>query len=424
VTGADRKMIKEIKMMSAGQTTDIATVAKWNVKKGDSVKRGDVLLEVETDKAVLPVESYTNGIIIDLKVKEGDVVGEGDVLVLIGDEKDLAEYEAAGNVESPPSSPSKSEQTSVDEEYVPIMNPAGGKGVGEKSVPSASGIQAMPNAKKLAREHGMDLSTVVPSNGRFITRADVEAALSSAGISSPEKAGAGTIAQAGQTYTVYPMSKMRQIIARRMTESVRNIPAFQLTISVETTALRSLRTQINERQGEVKVSYNDIIMKCIAQAAKSHPLINARFEEEEVRVYDGTHIGIAVAVDNGLVVPVVRHAERLGITEIAKESNRLIEDARKGRLAPDDMGCGSVTVSNLGMYGVEQFMAIVNPPESSILALGAINTVPVWGAEGWKPVEKMNITGSFDHRIMDGAYAAQFLQTLKSYLENPALMLM
>lgn len=421
-------MIKEIKMPSAGQTTDIATVAKWCVEKGDKVKRGDVLLEVETDKAVLPVESYTSGIIIDLKVKEGDVVGEGDVLVLIGDENDLAEYEAAGGAAplamSPPQQQQPTREISVDEEYAPIMKSAGGKGTAESSAPSSVGVQAMPNAKKLAREHGLKLSDIAPSNGRFITRADVKAALSAAGISVTGTDGAKAALAAGQTYTLAPMSKMRQIIARRMTESVQTIPAFQLTISVDMTALKALRTQMNETQDEVKVSYNDIIMKGIAQAAKSFPLINARFEEDEVRVNAGTHIGIAVAVDDGLVVPVVRHTERLGIAEIAKESRRLVEHARQGKLAPDDMGCGSITVSNLGMYGVEQFTAIINPPESSILAIGAINTVPAWGAKGWKPVERMSITGSFDHRIMDGAYGAAFLQTLKALLETPALMLM
>lgn len=407
--------MQEIKMPSAGQTTDEATIVKVNVKVGDRVKRGDVLLEAETDKAVLPVESYAVGQVLDVLVKEGDGVTAGSVLVVVGSEEEAASYSrGAEKAEAPAASAAPAVSAPVSavketrEEYLPIIK-------GEKpAVPApaaapAKNCPAMPNAKMLAKELGVDLSGVVPSNGVFIKRQDVQAA-------------AAQTAPAAMEYEVFPMTRMRTIIGRRMQESMQNIPAWQCTVSIDMEACMALRDTYLKKKG-IKLSYNDIMAKAIAVAARKFPLINARYENDEVRIYRHCNVGLAVGLDGALVVPVVKNIDEKGLDQIAKCYKEQITKAREGKLTPDDMGCGSVTISNLGMYDVDQFVAIVNPPESCILAVGSIRVEPVWDGSAFKPVNRMTVTGSFDHRIIDGAYGAQFLQELKMLLEAPGLML-
>lgn len=389
----------EIKMPSAGQTTDEALIAAVNVKVGDMVSRGDVLLEAETDKAVLPVESFAAGMVFDVLVEEGDDVTAGDVLVVIGKPEDKDIY-VRGTVaeETPAAAPIVEAAPAVME-----MAPALGK----------TGWPAMPNAKLLAKEKGIDLSAIVPVNGQFIKRQDVLAY---------QPAVSAPMAVAEAEYEVYPMSRMRQVIAKRMAQSVREIPAFQVTISVDMTACMALRETYKQKMN-VKLSYNDILAKAIAVAARKYKLINARYENDEVRVYKHTNIGLAVGLEDALVVPVVKDIDTKGLEAISADYKVQVAKAREGTLTPADMGCGSVTISNLGMYDIDQFVAIVNPPESCILAVGSIRVEPVWNGKEFVPVHKMNITSSFDHRIIDGAYGAQFLQELKLLLENPTLML-
>lgn len=391
----------QIKMPSAGQTTDEAMIASVNVKVGDMVSRGDVLLEAETDKAVLPVESFAAGMVFDVLVDEGDEVTAGDVLVVIGkpEEKDLYVRGAAAEEETP--------AVEIVEEAAPVV---------VESAPAAekTGWPAMPNAKMLAKEKGIDLSQIVPSNGVFIKRQDVLAY-------QPAQA-APVVAAENAEYEVYPMSRMRQVIAKRMVQSVTEIPAFQATISVNMENAMRLRAVYKDKK-DIKLSYNDILAKAVAVAARKYPLVNARYEEGEVRVYKHTNIGLAVGLEGALVVPVVKAIDQKGLIEIAAGYKVQINKAREGSLTPADMGCGSVTISNLGMYDIDQFVAIVNPPESCILAVGSIKVEPDWNGKEFVPVHKMNITGSFDHRIIDGAYGAQFLQEVKLLVENPSLML-
>lgn len=218
------------------------------------------------------------------------------------------------------------------------------------------------------------------------------------------------------------MTRIRTVIGRRMQESMQNIPAWQCTVSVDMTACMALRSTYLEKR-EVKLSYNDIMAKAIAVASRKFPLVRARYEEDEVRVYKHTNVGLAVGLDGALVVPVVKEIDTRGLEEIAGAYRDVIRKARENRLAPVEMGCGSITISNLGMYDVDHFIAIVNPPESCILAVGKIETQPVWNGKEFLPVPKMTITGSFDHRIIDGAYGAQFLRELKTLMENPSLLL-
>ena len=219
-----------------------------------------------------------------------------------------------------------------------------------------------------------------------------------------------------------PMTRMRQIIGKRMRESLSEIPCWQCTTVIKMDACMALRSTYQAKKG-VKLSYNDIMAKAIAVASRKFPLVNARFENGEVRVYAHTNVGLAVALDGALVVPVVKAIDDKGLEQIAADYKEQIAKARAGKLTTSDMGCGSITISNLGMYDVEQFIAIDNPPESCILAVGSIKVKPEWDGEKFVPANMMTVTGSFDHRIIDGAYGAQFLQELKTLMEAPALML-
>lgn len=411
----------EIKMPSAGQTTDEAKIVAVNVKVGDAVKRGDVLVEAETDKAVLPVESFTAGTVLAVPVAVGDQVTAGTVLVVVGKPGQVYAAPAApAPVAAPVAAPAAVEE---EEEYLPIIKgstpvkPAAAPVPAAPAAAPAKAYPAMPNAKMIAKERGVDLSQIVPSNGVFIKRQDVLA------WQPPVAAPAVSEAPAAQMeYEVMPMTRMRSVIAKRMLQSTQQIPAFQATVSVDMTAAMALRDTFKQKK-DVKLSYNDILAKAVAIAAKKYPLVNARYEQDEIRIYRHTNIGLAVGLDAALVVPVAKNIDEKGLVQIAQDYKTLVKKAREGKLAPTDMGCGSVTISNLGMYDIDHFVAIVNPPESCILAVGSIKVQPVWDGEQFVPVHQMTITGSFDHRIIDGAYGAQFLQELKMLLENPGLML-
>ena len=403
-------MIQEIKMPAAGQTTNKAVVYQICVKVGDTVKRGDVLLEAETDKAVLPVESYANGTVLAILVSEGDQVTAGSVLMAVG--KPGEAYAPAGETAdaAPAASPAPAAPIGEQEEYLPIIK---GQSV-TPAAPIETGRQdypAMPNAKLLARERGIDIRQVTAANGQFVTRQDVEKYVPAA-VSSAAEA----------EYEVLPMNRMRQIIGKRMRESLSEIPCWQCTTVIKMDACMALRDTYKEKKG-VKLSYNDMMAKAIAVASRKFPLVNARYEGGEVRVYRHTNVGLAVALDGALVVPVVRNIDDKGLAEIAADYKAQIAKARDNKLLPEDMDCGSITISNLGMYDVEQFIAIDNPPESCILAVGSIKIKPEWDGEKFVPANMMAVTGSFDHRIIDGAYGAQFLQELKTLMEDPALML-
>lgn len=404
----------EIKMPSAGQTTDEATIVAVHVKPGDTIKRGDVLCEAETDKAVLPVESFAAGTALAVLVNEGDTVTAGTVLVVVG--KTGESYGgAAAPASAAPAAPAEEKPAAPvteQDEYLPIIKGAAPTAPAAPAAAPAAhpAFPAMPNAKLAARELGVDVAAVPAANGQFVTRNDV------ARYTPP----AAAVVEA--EYEVLPMSRMRQIIGRRMRESLSEIPCWQCTTSIKMDACMALRDTYKDKKG-VKLSYNDMMAKAIAVASRKFPLVNARYENGEVRVYKHTNVGLAVALDGALVVPVVRDIDRKGLAEIASDYKAQIAKARENKLLPNDMGCGSITISNLGMYDVEQFIAIDNPPESCILAVGSIKVKPEWDGEKFVPANMMTVTGSFDHRIIDGAYGAQFLQELKMLMEAPALML-
>ena len=419
-------MSQEIKMPSAGQTTDVARIACVNIKVGDTVKRGDVLMEAETDKAVLPIESFAAGEVLAVLVAEGDDVDAGTVLAVIGKHGEgcASVASAALEVEEPVQAArlKRAERAeNVEEEYLPIIKKDQKDAPMKVPVAAAQpskAFPAMPNAKWEAHNQNIDLSDIVPANGAFITRRDVAAAA--------QKAAGGALTSASAEdaeYTVMPLTRMREIIGRRMHESMQTIPAWQCTTCVDMTGCITLREKFISKRG-IKLSYNDLIAQAVAVAARRFPLVNARFEDGEVRIYEHTNIGLAVALDDALVVPVIKKADTMGLEQISIAFQEKISAARGNKLTPSDMGCGSITISNLGMYSVHHFTAIVNPPESCILAVGGLQVEPVWNGSTFLPVNKMYITGSFDHRIIDGAYGAQFLQEVKQLLEDPGLMLL
>lgn len=333
-------MIKTIKMPSAGQTTDKATIFEIPIKIGEKVKRGDVLMQVETDKTTMPVESFAEGLVIDIKVKPGDVVDAGFDLVLVGDEKDFSEYQAKGIEKAIGSVVEKK----TEDEYQPIM-PQVTKAEtieGVSAPTSASQLKAMPNAKQLAKQNSIDLSQV-PHQTEIIKKGDVEKF-----IDSQQQITVKTVPPMDTNeFTIIPQSRMRKTIGKRMMQSVSEIPAFQAVTSVDMTNAMALRQMFLEKE-KVKISYNDLIAKAIAITAKKYPLVNACYENEEIRVYNHTNVGLAVALDDGLIVPVVRAVETKGLLQIAEENKGNINKARKGTLLPTDYGFGSCSISNIG----------------------------------------------------------------------------
>lgn len=416
-------MLKEITMPAGGQTTDTSVVGTWLVKQGDKVKRGDPLLEIETDKATLTVESFAKGTVLAILVEEGDQASAGDVIAYIGEESDLPELEKRlkgekaeapeedGTQKASPQAAAAGEEAEYQpiDPSSPVRYVSGKEDLGE--------IKAMPNAKKIAREQQVSLRDVAEFAGKSILkRQDVQAYLDQEGKNAAE------VKEAEDTRI--PLTTMRKVIARRMLESSANIPSFQATVEVDMTNCIALRGAVNAGRKEGKISYNDILFKCMEAAIRRYPYLNASYTDEAILVHKDVNIGLAVSVEAGLVVPVNKKVNGKGIEEIAADNRTNIQKAREGKLAPEDMSGGTITLSNLGMYPVTEFNAIINPPEVCILAVGTMEEKPVWEDGQWKPVPVMKITGSFDHRVIDGAYGAQFLAELKKIMENPALALM
>ena len=406
-------MIKEIKLPAGGQTTDTSTIGTWLVKQGDKIQRGDALLEIETDKATLTVESFAKGTVLALLAEPGDELPAGTVIAYIGDESDMEEVQARISGKQAPAVTEQEEDASDEEdEYQPIDKNASARYVKQEeekvedvksSKVQLGDIKAMPNAKLIAKEHGISLADVAAYTGKTILkRQDVNAYLES------------------ETQdTVVPLSKKRKVIAARMLQSTQNIPVFAASVEVEMQQCMELRKQINAEYE--KVSFNDILFKCMEKAIRKFPYVNASFTEEAIVLHKNVNIGLAVSVDDGLVVPVVRNVEKKSLFEVSNVNKENVAKARAGKLGLEEMQGGTITLSNLGMYPVTQFTAIINPPEVCILAVGAISEKPVLENGTWKTVPVMTITGSFDHRVIDGAYGAQFLTELKRVIEHPAL---
>jgi pyruvate dehydrogenase E2 component (dihydrolipoamide acetyltransferase) len=421
----------EITMPRLSDTMEEGAVASWQVEVGDKVSPGDVIAEIETDKAVMDFEAYEPGTVTELLVEPGSAVSIGQPIALLDDGSGEA---PAPRVEAAPGgAPPKNRS---DEGKFP------GGATQAPPEPGQAARPASPLVRRMAREHDVDLRTVAGSGpGGRIIRVDVERALADRDrrpavkprdAAEPRPAesaapGGATVGDAGsRSSTEAPVSQARRVIARRLTASARDIPVFTATMAARVDELLDLRRQVNEhlaRVGRGRVSVNDLVVRASALALRQFPGVNASWNEDSVLLHGRVNIGIAVAAERGLVAPVVMDADAKTPAQIGAEARSLAASAVNGKLTPEQMSGGTFTVSNLGMYGVEEFTAIINPPEAAILAVGAAR--PEVALDAGTPVERqvMRMTLSADHRLIDGALGAQFLGAVRSLLEDPWALL-
>ena len=403
-------MAEVIKMPRMSDTMTEGVIVSWLKKEGDTVKSGDVLAEVETDKATMELESYTDGVLLHIGVKEGSSVSVDGVIAVIG--KAGEDWQSAmGSAPAPAAQAAPAPANSPAPQAAAPQAP-------EASAPQGDAhTKASPLAKKIAEDKGINISQVSGSgdNGRIVKR-DIENYTPAA-----NQAAASTAAPQGGFEDV-ALSQMRKTIARRLAESMFSAPHFYLTMSVNMDRAMDSRKRINEFSGE-KVSFNDIIIKAVAEALKRHPKVNASWMGDKIRYYNYVNIGVAIAVEEGLVVPVIRNADQKRITVISNEVKASADKAKNKKLQPQDFEGNTFTISNLGMFGIDEFTAIINPPDACILAVGKISETPIVVNGEVKIGNIMKMTLSCDHRVVDGATGAQFLQTLKQFLEDPVIIL-
>ena len=416
-----------IKMPLMSDTMTEGKIIQWNKKVGDKVKSDDALAEVETDKATMDVVGYEEGTLLYIAVEAGNAAKVNDMIAIVGKEgTDVTAFvEAQKNAkENPP----KTEK----EEAQPKQEQKSTQPVSEDSQSSSTEegrIKASPLAKKLAAEKGIDISKIQGSgDGGRIVKKDVDefvpaAAPKEQGKKAVEAKPVQPFQQIGQeSYEDLPNSQMRKTIARRLGESKFQAPHFYLTMEINMDNAITSRKAINE-VSPVKVSFNDLVIKACGMALRQHPAVNSSWMGDFIRQNKHIHIGSAVAVPEGLIVPVIRFADQKSLSQIAADASQLYEKARNKKLQPEEFSGNTFTVSNLGMMDIEEFTAIINPPDSAILAVGRIKEVVVKKGEGFGVANVMKVTLSCDHRSVDGAVGAAFLQTVKKYLENPVTML-
>ncbi len=407
-------------MPRMSDTMEEGNIVTWLKEVGDSVEPGDTLAEVETDKATMELDSYSEGVLLHIAVKEGAVPIDG-VIAIIGEKGEdwkaaLAEAEQTATTAINSTAPSTPE--------LPIQESP------KDNVTSSTDthIKISPLAKSMAKEMGLDISTLkgTGDNGRIIKR-DIAAHTTTPAIEKPSVPTAQpTLAVATQAegdYTDTPVSQMRKVIAKRLGESKFSAPHFYLTIEIDMAKAIKVRAKINEMIAPAKVSFNDFVVKAAAMALRQHPNVNSSWLGDRIRVNNNINIGVAVAVPDGLLVPVLKNADNQSLSDINGAVRALAEKAKAKKLQPEEMSGNTFTISNLGMFGIEEFTAIINPPDACILAVGGIIDKAVVNKKG-KVVagKRMKVTLSCDHRVVDGAMGAAFLNTFKALLEEPIRM--
>ncbi len=408
-------MAEIIRMPKMSDTMTEGVVVKWLVKEGDQIKSGDIIAEVETDKATMDFECYSKGTLLYIAVKEGQSVPVDGVVAVVGQPGEdfqsllsgspAADTTVAAVVEAPAAQAPAAVSAPVQQPSAPL---------------STDRILASPLAKKLAADKGIDLAAVKGSgeNGRIVKQ-DVEAFQ---GMPATVSAPAIAVVAGTESYEEVPVSQMRKTIAARLSESKFSAPHFYLTIEINMDKAVAAREQMNQIS-EVKISMNDLVIKASAAALRKHPKINSSWLGNTIRYNHHINIGVAMAVEEGLLVPVVRFADQKNLSQISSEVKDYGARAKAKKLQPQDWAGNTFTISNLGMFGIEEFTAIINPPDACILAVGAVkDTVGVVNGQ-IQPVKVMKVTLSCDHRVVDGASGAQFLQTLKQLLEEPVRLL-
>lgn len=407
------KGVEVVRMPKLSDTMTEGVIEKWHKKVGDKVKSGELLADIATDKATMEFESFQDGVLIHIGVEEKKSVPVDGIIAILGKGGEdvkaiLAAVGTSGKAEVKNQNTAEVKKESVTAVTATTSKPA-------VSNQTAGGrIKASPLAKALAKEKGIDLSKVngTGDHGR-ITKSDIE--------NFKGGSGAKSNVVGVESYTDEPASQMRKTIARRLLESKNGAPHFYLNIEVDMDSAISSREAIN-KVSEVKVSFNDLVIKACAAALRKHPRVNSSWMGDKIRINHHIHIGMAVAVEDGLLVPVIRFADGKGISEIAAETKDLGKRAKDKKLQPSDWEGNTFTVSNLGMFGIESFTSIINSPESCILSVGAIRQVPVVKNGAVVPGNTMMLTLACDHRSVDGATGAAFLQTLKTFIENPVMM--
>jgi pyruvate dehydrogenase E2 component (dihydrolipoamide acetyltransferase) len=441
-------MATQVIMPKLSPTMEEGQLSRWLKKEGDKVSMGEPLAEIDTDKATMEMQALANGVLRKIIIKEGESAPLGQLIAVIGepDEDISAMLQGVATSEkpaqpepkpqdvpaaaTPTAAPSPATQTAP--EPGKSSAPAAG-GNGASPAPTATSSERLivsPLAARMAAEAGVDLRSLTGSGpgGRIVKR-DIEAAMSKGqapAIAAAPATGAVVKFPARQTgtteaspYVDEPISEMRRIIAKRLVTSLGPIPHFFLTTEIEMDRAAEMRRNINELDPELKLSINDIIIKVAAAALVAHPQVNASFQDKTVRYYERADIGVAVAIEDGLITPVVRSADQKSLSQISQEVRDLAERARKRKLRPEEYTGASFSISNLGMFGIDEFTAVINPPEGAILAVGAITAKPVVRDGEIVVRQIMRVTMSCDHRVIDGATGAKFLQTFKKILENP-----
>jgi pyruvate dehydrogenase E2 component (dihydrolipoamide acetyltransferase) len=432
-------MDEVVLMPRLSDTMTEGVIAGWQKNVGDTVKKGDVLADIETDKATMELESYKDGVLLYQGAKAGEKILVNDLLCIIGKEgMDIASIVAAVKAGGGQANATPSAAESVQANAAAVVASPAVAEVNAQVI-NEGRIFVSPLAKKLAAEKGIDLKYVkgTGDKGR-ITKLDIDnfvpaavnttssvAAVSSSSTSSVPKSSSPTVSTApvGQvSYTDVPVSQMRKVIAKRLSESLFTAPHFFLTMSIDMDAAIAARAKMNE-VAPVKISFNDMVLKATAMSLKQHPKVNSSWMGDFIRYNNHINIGVAVAVEDGLLVPVVRFADGKSLSQIGAEVKDYAQKAKDKKLQPADWEGSTFTISNLGMFGIDQFTAIINPPDSCILAVGGISQEPVVKNGQIVPGNIMKVTLSCDHRSVDGATGAAFLQTLKSLLEEPVRML-
>ena len=437
-------MAETISMPKLGFDMAEGTLVRWVKNEGENVNKGDVLAEIETDKATVEVESSASGVVRKLLVEEGSVVPVGDPIAVVGsaDEKieeapaPAAEPKAEKKTDEQAGPELKTEagearkaetETKAEEKTAPPTQPAQAPASsGQAAAPAQEGpVKASPLAKKIARDNNVDLARLQGTGpGGRVVRKDVEAALTSAQPSTaPRPTAAAPVAVSAEDETIQ-LTKLRQAIARRMVESTTSVPHFYVTHEYKMDALMAMRKQINEYlPEEEKLSVNDFIIKAVALTLREFPNMNSSFAGDKVIRHGAVNVGVAVAVEGGLLTVVNRNSDQQPLRALSADVKRMVAGAREGKVRPNDIEGSTFSISNMGMFDVENFAAIINPPEAGILAVGSARQVPVVENGEIKIGWRMKATISVDHRVSDGAEAAQFMQKLAEFLENPVRML-
>jgi pyruvate dehydrogenase E2 component (dihydrolipoamide acetyltransferase) len=425
-------MDEVVLMPRLSDTMTEGVIAGWQKNVGDSVKKGDVLADIETDKATMELESYKDGILLYQGAKAGEKILVNDLLCVIGaagtNVDAIVAAVKSGAGATAPAASNAAPAASPAVSSAPAANAPAPAAPAVQAVVNEGRIFASPLAKKMAEERGIDLKYVkgTGDNGR-ITKFDIDGYVpaTASAISAPQAvtaASAPQVAAGVVSFEDQPVSQMRKTIARRLSESLFTAPHFYITMSIDMDAAVAARAKINE-VAPVKISFNDMVVKATALSLKQHPKINSSWLGDSIRTNHHINIGIAVAVDEGLLVPVVRFADTKTLSEIGVAVKGFAQKAKDKKLQPSDWEGSTFTISNLGMFGVDEFTAIINPPDACILAVGGIAQVPVVKNGQVVPGNVMKVTLSCDHRVVDGAAGAAFLQTLKSLLEEPLRML-